>query len=60
MDNTTVTNRTAERDDLVRSMYLDGRYSDREIGEALGLHRVTVTLIRKRLGVKKSDRRPAA
>lgn len=51
---------TTERDNRIRDLYVNGRYSDREIGEAVGLHRVTVTEIRKRLGITRADRKPAA
>lgn len=47
-------------DDRIRSLYIDGRYSDREIAEALDLHRVTVTKRRSALGIKRADRKPAA
>lgn len=54
-----VTGRNSDRDERIRSLYIDGRHSDREIAEALGLHRVTVTRRRLALGIRPEDR-PAA
>ncbi len=54
-----VTTSTTERDERIRSLYIEGRHSDREIGLALGLHRVTVTKRRLALGITAADR-PAA
>lgn len=47
------------RDDvpaLVRELYVDQRHSDREIAEALGVHRVTVTNWRSEWGITRDDR----
>ena len=44
------------RDEQIRALYIEGRYSDREIALALGLHRVTVTRLRLALGVTAADR----
>lgn len=41
---------------LVRELYLDRRFSDREIAEALGVHRVTITLWRQEWGISRDDR----
>jgi hypothetical protein len=46
-------------DDRIRALYIDGRHTDREIGEALGIHRVTVTRRRLAMGVSRADRKPA-
>lgn len=43
-------------DALIRHLYVELRYSDREIGEALGLSRVTITRRRLAMGVRPSDR----
>jgi DNA-binding transcriptional regulator LsrR (DeoR family) len=58
-DNVPVTTRT-DQDERIRTLYVDRRYSDREIAEALGIHRVTVTKRRLALGITRADRRPAA
>ena len=50
---------TPEQAERIRSLYVDHRHSDREIAEALGLHRVTVTRKRLALGITSADRRPA-
>lgn len=55
-----VTTGNDERDERIRSLYVDRRHSDREIAEALGLHRVTVTRRRLALGITSADRSPAA
>lgn len=55
----TTTDRTA-RDERIRDLYVNRRFTDREIGQALGLHRVTVTRIRIRLGISRDDRTVAA
>ena len=49
-----------DQDERIRSLYIDGRHSDREIAEALGLHRVTVTRRRLALGITRADRPSAA
>jgi hypothetical protein len=46
-------------DRAIVALYVQGRHTDREIAEALGLHRVTVTKRRLALGVTRKDRRPA-
>lgn len=50
---------TPEQAECIRALYVDHRHSDREIAEALGLHRVTVTRKRLALGITRADRRPA-
>jgi DNA-binding transcriptional regulator LsrR (DeoR family) len=47
-------------DRAIRALYVEGRHTDREIAEALGLHRVTVTRRRLALGVTRRDRKPAS
>jgi DNA invertase Pin-like site-specific DNA recombinase len=42
--------------ELVREMYLDRRYSDQEIADAIGVHRVTVTNWRQEWGIRREDR----
>jgi DNA-binding CsgD family transcriptional regulator len=46
-------------DRAIVALYVQGRHTDKEIAEALGLHRVTVTRRRLRLGVTRKDREPA-
>jgi uncharacterized protein YjcR len=41
---------------VLRDLYIDKRHSDREIAEALGVDRVTVTKWRKRWGITRDDR----
>jgi len=41
---------------LLRQLYVDERRPDREIAEALGVDRVTVTKWRKRWGISREDR----
>lgn len=41
---------------VIRDLYLDKRHSDREIADALGVNRVTVTKWRKRWGIRRQDR----
>jgi len=53
------TGTTPEQAERIRSLYVDHRHSDREIAEALGLHRVTITRKRLALGITSADRRPA-
>lgn len=55
---TEITERVAKRDQLIREMFVEGRYTDAEIAQALGLHRMTVTQRRLALGIRKSDREP--
>lgn len=47
-------------DRAIVALYVDGRHSDREIAEALGIHRTTVTRRRLALGVTRKDRKAAA
>lgn len=53
-----VSQRNAGRDvpDLVRELYVSKRFSDREIAEAIGVHRVTVTNWRAEWGITRDDR----
>ena len=55
-----VSQRNAGRDvpELVRELYVEKRHTDREIAEALGVHRVTVTNWRSEWGITR-DERPA-
>lgn len=41
---------------VIRELYVDKRHSDREIAEALGVDRVTVSKWRKRWGITRDDR----
>lgn len=43
---------------VIREMYLEKRYSDQEIADALGVNRVTVTKWRKRWDIARDDRGP--
>lgn len=40
----------------IRELYVGQRYSDREIADALGVNRVTVTKWRKRWDIRRDDR----
>lgn len=53
-----VSQRNGGRDvpELVRELYVEKRFSDREIAEALGVHRVTVTNWRAEWGIAPEDR----
>ena len=46
-------------DDRIRELYLR-RFTDKEIAQALGIHRVTVTRRRLAMGITRNDRTPAA
>lgn len=46
--------------ELVRELYVDRRFSDREIAEALGVHRVTITNWRQDWGISRDDRQAVA
>ena len=46
-------------DERIRELYLR-RYTDQEIADALGIHRVTVTRRRLAMGITRADRTPAA
>ena len=48
--------RAAAVDAAIRELYVERRYSDREIADAIGLHRVTVTKRRLAMGVTRADR----
>ena len=55
--------RSLEPDDIDRQIIelcSQGRYTDSEIGERVGRHRVVVNRRRKRLGIPPYSRRPAA
>ena len=41
---------------VIRDLYLVQRHSDREIADALGVNRVTVTKWRRRWGITRDDR----
>ena len=49
----------ADLDERIRVLYLVRRFSDREIAEATGRHRVTITKRRLALGITRRDRSPA-
>lgn len=55
-----VSHRNGDRDvpELVRELYVAKRFSDREIAEALQVHRVTVTNWRRSWGITR-EARPA-
>lgn len=42
--------------DLLRELYLDKGYSDRQIAEAIGVDRVTVNKWRREYGIRRADR----
>lgn len=45
-----------EPDELVRELYIDRRFSDQEIAEAIGVSRMTVNDWRRRWGISRDDR----
>ena len=45
--------------ELVRELYVDRRFSDQEIADAIGVNRVTVNRLRSQYGIRRDDR-PAA
>ena len=47
-------------DRAIIALYVEGRHTDREIAEALGIHRTTVTRRRLAMGVTRRDRKPAS
>ena len=52
-----VTMRTGrEVDDLLRELYLEKGYSDRQIAEAIDVDRVTVNKWRREYGIRRDDR----
>lgn len=42
--------------ELIRELYLERRFSDREIAEAIGVDRVTVNKWRRANGIRRDDR----
>lgn len=42
--------------ELIRELYVEKKFSDREIAEAVGVHRVTVTNWRAEWGIAREDR----
>jgi transposase len=57
-----VSQRNGGRDvpELVRELYIEKRFSDREIAEALQVHRVTITNWRADWGINRDERPTAA
>lgn len=53
-----VTGQRDATDRAIAALYVNHRCSDAEIGQALGLHRVTVTRRRLALGITRKDRKP--
>ena len=53
----TVTEMSEAINRQIRDLYVNRRFTDREIAEAVGLHRVTVTRRRLAMGVTRADRR---
>ena len=45
-------------DRAIVALYVQGRHTDAEIAQALGIHRTTVTRRRLALGVTRKDRGP--
>lgn len=41
---------------LVRELFIERRFSDREIAEAIGVNRVTVNKWRREWGIRREDR----
>jgi DNA-binding XRE family transcriptional regulator len=44
--------------ELLREMYVDRRYSQKEIASALGIHRMTVNAWLVEYGIRRDDRPP--
>jgi DNA-binding XRE family transcriptional regulator len=42
--------------ELIRELYIERRFSDQEIADAIGVHRVTVTKWRSEWGIDREDR----
>jgi DNA invertase Pin-like site-specific DNA recombinase len=42
--------------DLLRELYVDKRHSQGEIADALGIHRMTVSLWLREFGISRDDR----
>ena len=40
----------------IRELYLERRFSDQEIADSIGVHRVTVTNWRQEWGIRREDR----
>lgn len=45
-----------EPEDVLRELYVDRRHSQEEIGDALGVHRMTINLWLKEYGITRDDR----
>lgn len=45
--------------DVLREMYVDRRFTQQEIADALGVHRVTVNEWLRVYGISREDREPA-
>lgn len=43
-------------EDVLRDLYVEKRHSQEEIGEALGVHRMTVSLWLREYGITRDDR----
>lgn len=42
--------------DVLRDLYVEKRHSQEEIGEALGVHRMTISLWLREYGITRDDR----
>lgn len=47
-----------EPDELLRELYVERRHTQEEIAEALGIHRMTVSLWLREYGITRDDRGP--
>lgn len=45
-----------EPEDVLRELYIERRHSQEEIAEALGIHRMTVSLWLREFGISRDDR----
>lgn len=45
-----------EVDEVLRDLYVGKRHSQEEIGEALGVHRMTISLWLREYGITRDDR----
>lgn len=55
-----LTERTGrEVPDLLRELYVDRRYSMREVAEATGFHQSTIAAWLRQYGINRADREPA-
>ena len=49
-----------EVDDVLRELYVDKRHSQKEIGRALGVHRMTISTWLREYGITRDDRQAVA